>query len=89
MNEYSKALSFYEKALEIRQSTLPLKHPDFAQSYNNMGGACYKIAEYSKALSSFEKALEIWLLVLPSTHPLLAMCRRHIQLVKEKIDLSR
>ena len=31
-----KALSFYEKALEILQKTLPPNHPDLATSYNNI-----------------------------------------------------
>ena len=30
MGEYSKALSFYEKALEICQKTLPANHPSLA-----------------------------------------------------------
>ena len=33
----SKALSYYEKALEIQQKTLPEHHRDFAQSYNYIG----------------------------------------------------
>ena len=30
MGEYSKALSYYDKALDIRQKTLPTNHPDLA-----------------------------------------------------------
>ena len=37
MGEYSKALSYYEQALEILQKTLPANHPDLATSYNNIG----------------------------------------------------
>ena len=37
MGEYSKALSSHEKALEIRQQSLPPNHPDLASSYNNIG----------------------------------------------------
>jgi tetratricopeptide (TPR) repeat protein len=37
MGEYSKALSYYEKALEIAQETLPANHPSLAASYNNVG----------------------------------------------------
>ena len=36
-DEYSKALSYYEKALEIEQKTLPSNHPYLAISYNNIG----------------------------------------------------
>ncbi|CAF4037958.1 unnamed protein product, partial [Rotaria sordida] len=37
MGEYSKALSSQERSLEIRKIALPPNHPDFAQSYNNIG----------------------------------------------------
>jgi hypothetical protein len=37
MDEYSKALSSHEKALEIRQQSLPSNHPDLVLSYNNIG----------------------------------------------------
>ena len=37
MGDYPKALSSYEKALAIRQQSLPPNHPDLASSYNNIG----------------------------------------------------
>ena len=58
MGEYSKALSSYEKALEIRQQLLPSNHPDLAMSYNNIGIVYKNMGEYSKALSSHEKPLK-------------------------------
>ena len=73
MGEYLKALSYYEKALEIRQKTLPPNHPDLAISYNNIGSVYDKMGEYSKALSSYEKALEIRQKTLPPNHPDLAI----------------
>jgi tetratricopeptide (TPR) repeat protein len=59
MGEYSKALSFDERALKIRQQSLPPNHPDLTASYNNIGLVYDKMGDYSKALSSHEKALEI------------------------------
>jgi tetratricopeptide (TPR) repeat protein len=59
MGEYSKALSHYEKALEIRQQLLSPNHPDLAWPYNNIGMTYYNMGAYSKALFSHEKALEI------------------------------
>jgi tetratricopeptide (TPR) repeat protein len=70
--KYEEAIGFYEKALEIRQKTLPANHPDFATSYNNIGGVYKNMGEYSKALSSHEKALEIRQKTLPANHPDLA-----------------
>jgi tetratricopeptide (TPR) repeat protein len=79
--EYSKALSYYEEALEIRQQSLPPNHPDLAKSYNNIGVVYDEMGEYSKALSSYEKALEIRQQSLPPNHPDLAMSYNNIGLV--------
>ncbi|CAF0874067.1 unnamed protein product [Adineta steineri] len=69
MGECSKALSYYEKALEIRQKHLPSNHPNLATLYNNIGRLYDKTEEYSKAISFHEKALEIYQKTLPSNHP--------------------
>ena len=37
MGEYSKALSSYERSLEIRKVALPPNHPELVTSYNNIG----------------------------------------------------
>jgi tetratricopeptide (TPR) repeat protein len=57
--KYTEALSYYEKALEIRQKTLPANHPHLASSYSGIGLVYKNMGEYSKALSYYEKALEI------------------------------
>ncbi|CAF1445093.1 unnamed protein product, partial [Rotaria sp. Silwood1] len=72
MGEYSKALSSYERSLEIRKIALPPNHPDLASSYNNIGNVYNKMGEYSKALSSYERSLEIRKIALPPNHPDLA-----------------
>jgi tetratricopeptide (TPR) repeat protein len=59
MREYTKAVSFYEKGLEIQEKTLPADHPDLAAFYIHIGLVYHKMARYSKALSYYEKALEI------------------------------
>jgi tetratricopeptide (TPR) repeat protein len=66
MGEYSKALSYYEEALEILKNILPANHPKLAASYNNIGTTCYNMRDYSKALVYYERALDIWQLSLPS-----------------------
>ncbi|CAF1656913.1 unnamed protein product [Adineta ricciae] len=35
--DYKMAIEYYEKALEIREKSLPSNHPDLATSYNNIG----------------------------------------------------
>ena len=69
MGEYSKALSSYERSLEIYKVALPPDHPDLATSYNNIGSVYYNMGEYSKALSSYEQSLEIMKVALPPNHP--------------------
>jgi len=79
--EYSKALEYYEKSLEIRKKTLPANHPDLATSYNNIGLVYRSMGEYSKALEYYEKSLEIRKKTLPANHPDLATSYNNIGLV--------
>jgi tetratricopeptide (TPR) repeat protein len=69
MTGYSKALSYHEQAIEIRQKAPPPNHPGLAQSYNNIGWVYSKMREHSKALSYYQKALEIHQTTLPPKHP--------------------
>jgi tetratricopeptide (TPR) repeat protein len=71
--KYQEAIKFYEKAIAIRQQSLPPNHPDLAMSYNNIGNVYTTMGMYPKALSSHEKALEIRQQSLLPTHPDLAM----------------
>ncbi|CAF1311807.1 unnamed protein product [Adineta steineri] len=83
--DYEKAIWYYEKALEIRQETLPPNHPDFAQSYNNIGMVYGEMGEYPKALSFYEKSLEIQQKTLPSNHSDLATSYNNIGLVYKNL----
>ncbi|CAF1457802.1 unnamed protein product [Adineta steineri] len=67
--KYQEALSYYEKALTIRQQSLPSNHPDLAMSYNNIGSVYYSMGDYPKALFYYEKALVIRQQSLPYNHP--------------------
>jgi tetratricopeptide (TPR) repeat protein len=78
MGEYSKALSSYERSLEIRKIALPPNHPSLAASYNNIGSVYRNMGEYSKALSSYERSLEIYKIALPPNHPDLAASYNNI-----------
>ncbi|CAF1253582.1 unnamed protein product [Adineta steineri] len=79
--DYETAICYNEKAIDIRQNTLPSNHPDLAHSYNNIGLVYHCIGKYSKALSFFEKALEIREKTLPPNHPDLACSYNSIGLV--------
>ncbi|CAF4651435.1 unnamed protein product, partial [Rotaria sp. Silwood2] len=78
MGEYSKALSSYERSLEIKKIALPPNHPHLAASYNNIGLVYSNMGEHSKALSSHERSLEIQKIALPPNHPDLAASYNNI-----------
>ena len=69
LGDYSKAIEYYEKALEIRINTLGENHPDIAGSYNNLGIAYRSLGDYGKAIEYHEKALEIGINTLGENHP--------------------
>ncbi|CAF5041752.1 unnamed protein product, partial [Rotaria socialis] len=59
MGEYSKALEYYEKDLEITKKALPPTHPDLAGSYLCFA-ACYeKMGDYTAALKALKNANKI------------------------------
>ena len=56
--EHSKALYYYEQAIEIDLKALLPNYPNLATSYGNIGSVYESMGECSKALSSYEKALQ-------------------------------
>ena len=83
--EYSKALSYYEKAYEIFQRVLPANHPGLDILYSSIGVVYDKLGQYSKALSYYEKDIEIKQKTLPANHPALANSYSNIGLVYDKL----
>ncbi|CAF0987490.1 unnamed protein product [Adineta steineri] len=83
--DYEKAIWYYEKALKIRQKTLPSNHPLLATPYSNIGSVYKRMGEYSKALSFYEKTLEIREKTFPSNHSLLATSYGNIGSVYDKM----
>ncbi|CAF0819675.1 unnamed protein product [Adineta steineri] len=79
--KYQEALSFHEKALTIRQRSLPSNHPDLGDSHNGIGLIYYKMGDYPKALSYYGKALTIRQQSLPPNHPNLAASYNSIGVV--------
>ena len=81
MGEYSKALSYYERDLEISKQVLPPNHSNLGTSYNNIAGVHYNVGEYSKALLFYKRSLEIYKVALPPDHPDLATSYNNIGMV--------
>jgi tetratricopeptide (TPR) repeat protein len=69
---YAKAISYYEKSLEIKQKDLHPSHPVLSTSYYNLASVYDNMGEYSRALSLYEKALKIQQISLPPNHLYLA-----------------
>ncbi|CAF1580572.1 unnamed protein product [Adineta steineri] len=84
MGDYPKALSYYEKDLEISRQSLPPNHPDLASSYNNIGLVYENMGNYSKARTYYERAIQIGEQSLPSNHPTLQQRRKNLERVKNK-----
>jgi tetratricopeptide (TPR) repeat protein len=79
--KYEKAITIYEKGLEIIQKTLPENHPNLAAYYINIGLVYDSVGEYSKTLSYYEKGLEIQQKNLPENLPDLAASYNNIGMV--------
>ena len=75
---YKEAIDYYEKALTIKEKTLPPDDPSLATSYNNIGAAYRNMGEYSKALSFYGKGLQIKQKTLPPDHPSFATSYNNI-----------
>jgi tetratricopeptide (TPR) repeat protein len=57
--DFSTALSYYEKILEIEEKVLPENHSSFAITYNNMATAHRSTGNYQVALTYLQKTVEI------------------------------
>ncbi|CAF4203280.1 unnamed protein product, partial [Rotaria sordida] len=81
IGEYSKAITFYERAIDIYKKMSPPSQLGLAASYGNIGLVYKSMGEYSKALTYYEKDLEISLKALPPNHPELASSYNNIAVV--------
>jgi len=85
MGEYSKALEYFEKSLEIMKIALPANHPSLATSYNNIGWVYRNRTDYKKALDYFHRALDILQRSLRLNHPYIQSVKECIDFVKKKL----
>ncbi|CAF3600405.1 unnamed protein product [Rotaria sp. Silwood1] len=90
MREYLIALTFYERALDIRRGMFHSNDRKLAQSYNGIGEVHNRMGEYLKALAFFEQALDILKITLLPNHPDLAYIYNNIGLVHDNMgDYSK
>jgi tetratricopeptide (TPR) repeat protein len=69
MKDYTTALAYFEKGLEIREKKLPKNHPRLAVVYHNMAKLYLATGEYNMAMKSVQQALEIAQEKLRRNHP--------------------
>ncbi|CAF4180770.1 unnamed protein product, partial [Rotaria sordida] len=85
IGEYSKAITFYERAIDIYKKMSPPSQLGLAAAYNNIGLVYRNMSEYSKALSSYERSLEIRKIALPPNHPDLTSAYNNIGMVYDEM----
>ena len=77
-NDFTKAIEYHRKALEIDEKVLGTNHPDVAISYKNIGVIYHNQGNYIEALVYIKKALEIEEKVLGTNHSEIAVSYNNI-----------
>ena len=85
IGDYTSALSFYQKAFEIRRKNLPPNHRSLSVSYNNMGEVQRQMGDYYSAFETQKKALNIKERSLRPNDPSFAVTYNNIALAKESL----
>ncbi|CAF5187547.1 unnamed protein product, partial [Rotaria sp. Silwood1] len=85
MKDYSTALTYFQKGLEIREQKLPKDHPDLAVVYHNMGKLYLSTRKYSMAMTNVQQAIEVAQEKLPSTHPHLLEYKETFEKIRMKM----
>ena len=85
LSDYSKAVEYGTKAMEIRKATLGETHPDYASSLGSLAQKYTILGDYSTAMVYGTKALEIQKTAVGENHPdyattlgLLAQCYSYL-----------
>ncbi|MGE5339840.1 MAG: tetratricopeptide repeat protein [Candidatus Omnitrophota bacterium] len=81
MGEFSRALEFQLKAVEIDEAVLGSQHPLLATLYNNISTIYKDMGEFSRALEFQLKAVEIDEAVLDPQHPDLATSYNNVSMI--------
>ncbi|CAF2918295.1 unnamed protein product [Rotaria sp. Silwood2] len=59
MKDYTTALVYLKKGIEIHKSKLPKNHPDLAISYHKMAKLHLATQQYDMAMKNVQQAIEI------------------------------
>jgi tetratricopeptide (TPR) repeat protein len=83
--QYQQAEPLYERALAIREEVLGPKHPDTAQSLNNLAALYDSQGKYEEAEPLYERALAIFEEVLGPNHPNTIVVRQNYAALLQKL----
>ncbi|MBW1615469.1 MAG: tetratricopeptide repeat protein [Deltaproteobacteria bacterium] len=86
LEKYKKAISYYEKALNIYKKVYGEEHPDIATNLNNIGAVLEALGEYEKAIEFLEKALNIYKKIYGEEYPDIATNLNNIGAVLRKLE---
>jgi tetratricopeptide (TPR) repeat protein len=78
---YTDVEPLFQRALAIRKKTLDPKHPDMAESLNNLAVLYRTRGQYAKAEPLFDRALIIWEKALGPEHPHVATSLHNLALL--------
>ncbi|CAF3934784.1 unnamed protein product [Rotaria sp. Silwood1] len=88
--QYERAITYYTKAIKIKEQNSSEDELDLSPYYNNIAMVYDNMGEYSKALEFYEKSLKIKEKALPPNHPSLADSYNNIsQVYKNMGDYSK
>ncbi len=86
VEDHVEALTYYQKALNIRERVLGTKHLDTAATYNDIAIVYKAMDDYSEALEYYKKALAIKEAILGIDHPNTALTYNNIANVYKAMD---
>ena len=86
LDENTKSLEYFSRALEMRQRLYDYDNADLAQSLNNVGASYSKMSEKEKALEYFNKALEMRQRLHDHDHPDIAQSLNNVGVSYDKLN---
>ena len=85
LGETRQAVSFFERALAIREQVYGPNHPDVAKTLVGLGAAWGDLGDARKAVSHLERALAIYKQAHGPNHPDVAMTLRVLELIRRDL----
>jgi Tetratricopeptide repeat/Protein of unknown function (DUF2914) len=76
--DFGAAAKLLQQAVQLQETELGPKHPDLANTLNNLGVVCERIGDWPEAERSYRRAAAIAAASLPPEHPFVATSRQNL-----------